>query len=260
MRLHGEWSAALDEFELASRRYEQVGSPDAAGLAAYEAGDVHRLRGEWDRGRRRLPARRRPRLRPAARPRAAVAGARPDRGGPRRDRPAAGRARRAGPALPAAARRGRGAASRPATSTGPGRPPPSSPRWPSPSGAWRWRRWPPRRRGAVELAAGDASGALPYLRKAHQLWTRAESPFERARAQVLIGRALAAVGDAGVVASRARGGPLDVPPARRPARRRRGLALLAPPASPPASPPARSRSSAWSPPAAATPRSPPTWC
>jgi ATP/maltotriose-dependent transcriptional regulator MalT len=51
--------------------------------------------------------------------------------------------------------------------------------------------------GAVELTAGDASGALPYLRRSHQLWTRAESPYERARVQVLIARALAAVGDAG---------------------------------------------------------------
>jgi ATP/maltotriose-dependent transcriptional regulator MalT len=51
--------------------------------------------------------------------------------------------------------------------------------------------------GGVELAAGDASGALPYLRKAHQLWAGAASPFERARVQVLVGRALAAVGDVG---------------------------------------------------------------
>jgi DNA-binding CsgD family transcriptional regulator len=50
--------------------------------------------------------------------------------------------------------------------------------------------------GAVELASGDAPGALPYLRKAHQLWTRAESPYDRARVQVLMGSALAAVGDA----------------------------------------------------------------
>ncbi len=49
--------------------------------------------------------------------------------------------------------------------------------------------------GAVELAAGDASGALPYLRKARQLWTRLECPYETARVRVLIGRALAALGD-----------------------------------------------------------------
>ncbi|MGH3362302.1 MAG: helix-turn-helix transcriptional regulator, partial [Nocardioides sp.] len=48
MRLHGEWSEALDEFELAARRYREVGSPDAAGLAAYEAAEVLRLRGDDD--------------------------------------------------------------------------------------------------------------------------------------------------------------------------------------------------------------------
>nr|MDQ4008950.1 response regulator transcription factor [Actinomycetota bacterium] len=51
--------------------------------------------------------------------------------------------------------------------------------------------------GAVELAAGDAAGALPYLRKAHHLWTRAESPYECARVRVAMGRALATVGDLG---------------------------------------------------------------
>jgi ATP/maltotriose-dependent transcriptional regulator MalT len=49
--------------------------------------------------------------------------------------------------------------------------------------------------GAVELAGGDAGGALPYLRKAQQMWARAEAPYERARARVLLGRALAAAGD-----------------------------------------------------------------
>lgn len=38
MRIRGEWSAALDEFELASQRYRQVGSPDASGPAACGAG------------------------------------------------------------------------------------------------------------------------------------------------------------------------------------------------------------------------------
>lgn len=49
--------------------------------------------------------------------------------------------------------------------------------------------------GAVELAAGDAAGALPYLRKAQQLWARAEATYERSQARLLTGRALAGVGD-----------------------------------------------------------------
>jgi DNA-binding NarL/FixJ family response regulator len=50
--------------------------------------------------------------------------------------------------------------------------------------------------GAVELAAGDAAGSLPYLRKALQLWARAEATYDRGRSRLLVGRALAAVGDA----------------------------------------------------------------
>ena len=48
---------------------------------------------------------------------------------------------------------------------------------------------------AVELAAGDGSGALPYLRKARQLWSRVDCPYEVARVRVLTGRALASLGD-----------------------------------------------------------------
>ena len=49
--------------------------------------------------------------------------------------------------------------------------------------------------GALELAAGDAAGALPYLRKARQLWARVECPYEVARVRTLLGRALTALGD-----------------------------------------------------------------
>ncbi|MET0838966.1 MAG: LuxR C-terminal-related transcriptional regulator [Marmoricola sp.] len=51
--------------------------------------------------------------------------------------------------------------------------------------------------GAVEVASGDASGALPYLRKARQLWARIECPYEVARVRLLTARALTALGDAG---------------------------------------------------------------
>jgi DNA-binding CsgD family transcriptional regulator len=49
--------------------------------------------------------------------------------------------------------------------------------------------------GTVELASGDAAGALPYLRKARHLWARAQCPYESARVRVVTGRALTAVGD-----------------------------------------------------------------
>jgi len=51
--------------------------------------------------------------------------------------------------------------------------------------------------GAVELAAGDAAGSLPYLRKASLIWRRVDCPFEVARTQVLVGRALTELGDPG---------------------------------------------------------------
>jgi tetratricopeptide (TPR) repeat protein len=47
LRLHGGWQQALEEFEHATRRYQEVHAPDAVGLAAYEAGEVLRLRGEY---------------------------------------------------------------------------------------------------------------------------------------------------------------------------------------------------------------------
>jgi ATP/maltotriose-dependent transcriptional regulator MalT len=49
--------------------------------------------------------------------------------------------------------------------------------------------------GSVELATGDAAGALPYLRKARQLWAHAQSPYEVARVRLVTGRALTALGD-----------------------------------------------------------------
>jgi len=50
-------------------------------------------------------------------------------------------------------------------------------------------------RGAVELAAGDASAALVVLRVAAQAWQELEAPYETARARVLVGLACRALGD-----------------------------------------------------------------
>ena len=49
--------------------------------------------------------------------------------------------------------------------------------------------------GAVELAGGDAGGALPYARRAHQLWAQASSPYDGAASRLLIGRCLLDLGD-----------------------------------------------------------------
>lgn len=49
--------------------------------------------------------------------------------------------------------------------------------------------------GAVELASGDAAGALPYLRKARLLWAASQWPYEGARVRLLTARTLIAIGD-----------------------------------------------------------------
>ena len=56
-------------------------------------------------------------------------------------------------------------------------------------------------RGAVDLAAGDAAGALPALRTAWHAWRELEVPYEAARARVLMGRACSALGDADTAAA-----------------------------------------------------------
>lgn len=47
MRLEGALAQAVEELRLAYRRYLDAGSTAAAGLALYERGEVHRLRGEF---------------------------------------------------------------------------------------------------------------------------------------------------------------------------------------------------------------------
>jgi ATP/maltotriose-dependent transcriptional regulator MalT len=50
-------------------------------------------------------------------------------------------------------------------------------------------------RGAVELAAGNAAGALDLLRRALDSWRALEAPYEAARTRVLIGEACRALDD-----------------------------------------------------------------
>lgn len=49
--------------------------------------------------------------------------------------------------------------------------------------------------GRVELAAGDAPDALPYLRKSAALWAAMDATYEAARVRVQVARALTALGD-----------------------------------------------------------------
>lgn len=49
--------------------------------------------------------------------------------------------------------------------------------------------------GSVLVAEGQASQAVPTLRRAQRLWQELEAPYETARTRTLIGRALRATGD-----------------------------------------------------------------
>jgi len=50
-------------------------------------------------------------------------------------------------------------------------------------------------RGAVDLAAGDATRALPQLRRAWNDWEELEAPYEAARVRLLLGTACRELGD-----------------------------------------------------------------
>ncbi len=194
LRLRGDWPGALSELSLAIGRYEQVGSPDAVGAAAYETGDLLRLRGEHDAA-------------DAAYRRAADHGFDPQPGltflwlaRGRTDAARASIARQLaethGPVqrcriLPAAVEvllaageveTARTAADELATLCA------NFDTTPLEATARAAM-------GAVELAADDPAGALPYLRRAQLLWARFPDPYEAARVRVLTGRALTALGD-----------------------------------------------------------------
>jgi DNA-binding CsgD family transcriptional regulator len=194
LRQRGEWGRALDEFELAAARYREAGSPPAAALSAYEAGEVLRLRGDHAAAEK-------------AYERAADAGFEPQPGlallwlakGERTAALAAIERLQAEPGGPVQRCRLLPAAIEVLLSDG------QVDRARELAnelnaiaedfGCEPLKAAAAEASGAVELAGGDAGGALPYLRKAQQMWARADAPYERARARVLIGRALAAVGD-----------------------------------------------------------------
>jgi DNA-binding CsgD family transcriptional regulator len=194
MRQQGAWAQALEEFIRASDRYRMVGSLDAIGQAEGERGDVLRLRGEYAEaeaayqrasehgfdpqpGLALLWLARGSHDAAAAAVRRLVAEA-PDPPGKCRVLPAAVDVLLAVNAVDEA----RDAAAK-------------LDELASAVGSAGLQALSAYAAGAVELASGDASGALPYLRKARQHWTRLECPYEAARTRALIGRALSRLGD-----------------------------------------------------------------
>jgi DNA-binding CsgD family transcriptional regulator len=194
MRLRGAFAEAVEEFENAVRRYLASPAPAAAGLASAEKGDVHRILGDLD----------------AAEASYEVAfdyGYEPQPGLAllwlARDRSAAalGAAQRllAETAGPVARSRvlpgvveillacGALDEARPAAA--------ELEQIARDFGCAGLQAMSAYASGCVELESGDASGALPYLRKASTLWRGLGAPHKVARVRVQVSRAEAALGD-----------------------------------------------------------------
>ncbi|WP_231955066.1 LuxR family transcriptional regulator [Occultella aeris] len=195
MRVHGAWREALAEFADAIERYRLADSLAAVGVAECERGDLLRQRGEFDAAE-------------MAYQRSGEHGYDPQPGlallwlARGSDEAAVAAVRRlvteaAGPAaecrlLPAAvdvlvaagaideagavATRLEALAAQVGTET--------------------LRAFAALASGTVELAAGEAAGALRHLRRSRRLWARARRPYEDGRVRAVTARALIAVGDA----------------------------------------------------------------
>ena len=194
MCLQGAWPDALEEAERASRRFEEAVNQAAAAKACYLQGEVQRLRGEFGQAEEAYRHASRLGLEPQpgwallrlAQGNAAAADAAIRRAlGETTDRP-----RRAG-LLPAAVEillaNGEVRDARHACQ--------ELERIAAEYESEMLRAMHAHVRGAVELAAGDAAGALKSLREAAQVWQELEAPYEAARARMLVGQACRALGD-----------------------------------------------------------------
>ncbi len=194
-QLRGAWPQALEEAQLAGRRCERGSEVDGVAEAAYQQGEIHRLRGTFAEAERayreagRLGRDPQPglgQLRLAqGRRGTAVAGLRralrEQRDRTRRVRilPALIEALLAGAELDAA-RAALDELER------------TSRDYPGSALTTVAAHW----RGAVALAAGDAPAALAALRAAWRGWQALEAPYEAARARELVARACEVLQDA----------------------------------------------------------------
>lgn len=194
MKAHGAFAEAIEEFGLACARYRAMGSIDAVGIAAYERGDVHRLRGEYDAAEASFreagehgfdPQ---PSLALLWWEQGRVAAA---RGAIRRLLSESRDPIQRVGVLPAAVQVSIGSGDTDDARA-----------WATELhdlatefGCRSLRAAASYAMGSVELAASDPAGAMPYLRNAQQLWTTLGCPYETARTRVLIGRCCAELGD-----------------------------------------------------------------
>jgi ATP/maltotriose-dependent transcriptional regulator MalT len=194
LQLHGDWHGALEEARRARERCEQAMNRLAAGQAAYQQAEVLRRRGELDAAE-------------AAYREANTLGREPQPGLALL-RLAQGDAR----AAAAATRRALGETAQPLARS---RLLPAHVEILVASGELEEARAACRElgeisaafpsamlgaiaahvQGSVELAADDAEGALPDLRRAWQAWQVLDAPYEAGRARVLVALACRALGD-----------------------------------------------------------------
>jgi ATP/maltotriose-dependent transcriptional regulator MalT len=194
LQLHGAWADALEEAQLARERCEQAMNRAAAGQALYQQGELHRLRGDFAAAE----AAYRDASRYGREPQPGLALLRLGQG----DVGAAA----------AAIRRAVGETTRPlqraallpayaeivlaAGDTDEAREASNElVEIAAHSERAMLRAIAAHVRGAVDLAGGDAQGALHGLRQALQVWDELDAPYEVARVRMLVGVACRALGD-----------------------------------------------------------------
>jgi len=194
LQLQGAWPDALAEAERANRRFEKSMNPAAVARASYLRGEVHRLRGEFAEAE----AAYRETSRRGTEPQPGLALLRLAQGNV--DAAAAAIRRvvgettdrlRRGGLLPAYVEILLAAADLDEARSACAELEEAAAECDSDM----LRAMLAHAQGAIELAAGDAGGALVSLRTAAQAWQELEAPYEAARARVLVGQACQALGD-----------------------------------------------------------------
>jgi ATP/maltotriose-dependent transcriptional regulator MalT len=191
--MHGEWRAADDEVRRACDWLEQAPGP-AIGMALYQLGELHRLRGEFDEAEDAY--RRATECGHAATPglallRLARGQVEPAASAMRRAvddaRDRLNRSRLLAAHVEVMLAAGDGAAARAAAA--------ELAAIASEHEAPLLRALAAHAQGWVRLADGDAAAAVPQLRQAWTIWYELEAPYEAARVRVHIGLACRALGD-----------------------------------------------------------------
>lgn len=194
MQLHGDWSGALDEIDQACHRMNRPSGDPVLGLALYQKGQLHRLRGELERAKECYAAASQSGYDPQpglallrmaqGRPDAAVAAIRRARE-EARDRPARAKMLAAEAEIMVAVgevRAARSAAHELSTVA-------------ADHDAPLLTAMAAQADGEVALAEGEMTAALRALREAAAAWGRLDAPYEQARARELIGLACREVDD-----------------------------------------------------------------